>query len=105
MGTHRRSITTTPGWIEGMLAIRYPPFTDDKLKQFRKMQDMKPDFDRQGNPTGGLVWWLIGLGGRSKTSAAALWITKGSCEIRIPLRLVQWRWRVTDRTCCTMEFG
>ncbi|KAI7249604.1 aldehyde dehydrogenase, partial [Hortaea werneckii] len=59
--THRRSITTTPGWIEGMLAIRYPPFTDDKLKQFRKMQDMKPDFDRQGNPTGGLVWWLIGL--------------------------------------------
>jgi len=73
--THRRSITTTPGWIEGMLAIRYPPFTDDKLKQFRKMQDMKPDFDRQGNPTGGLVWWLIGLGGRSKTSAAARWIT------------------------------
>lgn len=24
--THRRSVTKTPGWIEGFLAIRYPPY-------------------------------------------------------------------------------
>ena len=72
--THRRSITTTPGWIEGMLDVRYPPYTSDKLKKFRKMQDQKPGFDRQGNPTGGLVWWLLGLGGQTKASAAARWV-------------------------------
>ncbi|TKA30767.1 hypothetical protein B0A50_02487 [Salinomyces thailandicus] len=72
--SHRRSITTTPGWIEGMLSVRYPPYTKEKLKKFRNMSELKPDFDRQGRPTGGLIWWLIGLGGKSKTSAAARWI-------------------------------
>lgn len=59
--THRRSVTTTPAWIEGMLSIRYPPYTDDKLKRFRKMSEMKPDFDRNGKPVGsGYLWWLLG---------------------------------------------
>ena len=31
--THRRSVTTTPSWIEGMLGIRYPPFTPEKFKK------------------------------------------------------------------------
>jgi len=71
--THRRSITTTPGWIEGMLSIRYPPYTDAKLKQLKKMQDAKPDFDRQGNSTGGMVWWVLGLGGKSAVGAGTRW--------------------------------
>lgn len=59
--THRRSITTTPAWIEGLLAVRYPPYTNEKLKKFRGMSELKPDFDRSGNPTGpGLLWWLLG---------------------------------------------
>lgn len=62
-----------------MLDVRYPPFTDAKLKKVRKMQDLKPNFDRQGNPTGatGMVWWIMGLGGKSKVSAVARWIVVG----------------------------
>ena len=49
--THRRSVTTTPGWMEWLLDVRYPPYAG-KLAKFRKMADLKPDFDRQGNSTG-----------------------------------------------------
>ena len=49
--THRRSVTTTPGWMESLLDVRYPPY-DGKLAKFRKMADLKPDFDREGNTTG-----------------------------------------------------
>jgi beta-apo-4'-carotenal oxygenase len=59
--THQRSVTTTPAWIEGLLSVRYPPYTDEKMKKFRKMSELKPDFDRNGNPTGsGFIWWVLG---------------------------------------------
>ncbi|WPG98669.1 Hypothetical protein R9X50_00146200 [Acrodontium crateriforme] len=64
--THRRSITTTPGWVEGLLDVRYPPFGAKKLKKLRGMTDLKPDFDRKGNRTGGGVWWLLGVSGSNK---------------------------------------
>ncbi|TAQ90205.1 hypothetical protein B7494_g1460 [Chlorociboria aeruginascens] len=57
--THRRSTTTTPGWVEGLLAVRYPPFTGtNKLKRYTFMNNMKPDFDRQGNDIKGVGYWL-----------------------------------------------
>lgn len=89
--THRRSVTTTPGWIEGMLDVRYPPFTDAKLKKVRKMQDLRPDFDRQGNPTGAsrMVWWIMGLGGKSKVSAVARWVMVG--VLAVAMRVIRTR--------------
>jgi beta-apo-4'-carotenal oxygenase len=71
--THRRSITTTPSWIEGMLDIRYPPFTAAKFKKLRNMTDLKPGFDRRGRPTGGWIWWVLGLGGNSVGGKLARW--------------------------------
>ncbi|KAK3704724.1 Hexadecenal dehydrogenase [Vermiconidia calcicola] len=71
--THRRSVTTTPSWIESMLDVRYPPYTPEKMKKLRKMTDLKPDFDRQGRRTGRLVWWVLGLGGSGKASVGARW--------------------------------
>ncbi|KAF2718755.1 aldehyde dehydrogenase [Polychaeton citri CBS 116435] len=71
--THRRAVTTTPGWVEMFLAVRYPPYTAKKFKQFRAMSEMKPDFDRNGNPTSGLLWLLIGLGGSSGVGAVTRW--------------------------------
>lgn len=71
--SHRRSITTTPGWIEGLLSVRYPPYTDAKLKKFRGMSEGKPDFDREGRSKGGLVWWFVGLGAKGKTGAGVRW--------------------------------
>ncbi|KAF2095651.1 aldehyde dehydrogenase [Rhizodiscina lignyota] len=59
--THRRSFTKTPGWMESLLAIRYPPYTG-KTKQFRQMNEQKPTFDRDGNVyfTSRLKAWLFG---------------------------------------------
>ena len=71
--SHRRSITSTPSWIEGLLDIRYPPYSGDKFKKLKRMTELKRDFDRQGNPTGGLVWWTLGLGAKGKGGAVARW--------------------------------
>lgn len=58
--THRRSVTTTPAWIESMLDVRYPPYTASKQKKMAGMNDLKPNFDREGKVIG---WgpWLMGL--------------------------------------------
>jgi beta-apo-4'-carotenal oxygenase len=69
--THHRSITSTPNWMERLLAVRYPPFAGtDKLKQFNKMGLLKPDFDRQGNKKVGLLWSLLTLGSGSVSKGA-----------------------------------
>jgi len=65
--THRRSITITPAWIEGMLAIRYPPFTAKKQQKMVSMNEIKPNFDRQGRTLGWGSWFLSLLGLKSAT--------------------------------------
>ena len=45
--THRRAVTYTPAWAEALLSIRYPPYAG-KLRQFKFLNEMKPDFDREG---------------------------------------------------------
>ncbi|MCJ1462761.1 hypothetical protein MMC07_001364 [Pseudocyphellaria aurata] len=61
--SHRRSITTTPGWVERLIAIRYPPYKG-KLAKIRKMNELKPNFDREGKVKFGLVNILtLGAGG------------------------------------------
>ncbi|KAH9207563.1 Aldehyde/histidinol dehydrogenase [Leptodontidium sp. 2 PMI_412] len=66
--THRRSIATTPGWVEKLLEVRYPPYAG-KLSRFRMTNDLRPNFDRQGNEIRGVAYWfgfLFRLGGESK---------------------------------------
>jgi beta-apo-4'-carotenal oxygenase len=78
--THRRSVTTTPGWMEKMLAIRYPPYSAAKLKQFRGMSEVKPNFDRNGKEVKGLAYWfglVLGLGGEG---AKASLVRDGSTQ-------------------------
>lgn len=65
--THRRSVTTTPGWMEGLLNVRYPPFKG-KIEKFRKMTLQKPNFDREGKVNFSLVTYILTLGAESKTS-------------------------------------
>ena len=64
--THRRSITSTPGWMEGMMSVRYPPY-EGKLAKFRQMGELKPNFDHEGNVKFNLVSYILGLGAQSKT--------------------------------------
>jgi len=68
--THRRSVTTTPGWMEGMLDIRYPPYNAKKLAKVLGMNEMKPNFDRDGRAIG---WggWFMGLLGFKSLAAVA----------------------------------
>lgn len=63
--THRRSVVVTPSWMDGMMAMRYPPFNAKKLKQVLGMGELKPDFDREGRTIGWGGWFLslIGLKG------------------------------------------
>lgn len=55
--THRRSVTTTPGWMEKLLDVRYPPY-DGKIQKFRQMSELKPNFDRNGKEVKGVGYWL-----------------------------------------------
>jgi beta-apo-4'-carotenal oxygenase len=61
---HRRSVTTTPGWMEKLLAVRYPPY-EGKYKQFAKMSVSKPNFDREGNVKFSLFRYILTLGSGS----------------------------------------
>ncbi|KAH7130506.1 Aldehyde/histidinol dehydrogenase [Dendryphion nanum] len=66
--THRRSVVTTPSWLEGMLDVRYPPYTVKKQKKFSGMNDLKPNFDREGKNLGWVSWALGLLGLKSLTA-------------------------------------
>jgi len=59
--THRRPITTTPAWIEGLLDMRYPPFTAKKQKRFLAINAVKPNFDRNCRTKVSWGGWLLGL--------------------------------------------
>ncbi len=64
--SHARTVTSTPGWVEFLLAVRYPPY-EGKLKMLRRMES-KPDFDREGKVKFSLVKYVLGLGAASKTA-------------------------------------
>lgn len=73
--THRRSVTTTPSWIEKLLEIRYPPY-DNKLKRYRMSSELKPNFDRNGVEIKGLRYWigfLLSAGTSSKKGGLLAW--------------------------------
>ena len=63
---HRRSVISTPGWMEGLLDVRYPPY-EGKLAKFKKMSELKPNFDRDGKVKFSLVSYILSLGTGSKT--------------------------------------
>ena len=63
--SHARTIISTPGWAEFLLAVRYPPY-EGKLKMLQRMS-LKPDFDREGNVKFSLWRYILGLGAASKT--------------------------------------
>ncbi|KAL8654059.1 MAG: hypothetical protein Q9226_003584 [Calogaya cf. arnoldii] len=64
--SHRRSVTTTPGWMEGLLDVRYPPY-EGKLAKFKKMSELKPNFDRAGKVKFSPLSYVLSLGTGSKT--------------------------------------
>ncbi|KAI9694453.1 MAG: hypothetical protein M1822_000069 [Bathelium mastoideum] len=78
--THRRSYTTTPGWMESLLKVRYPPYAG-KLKQFQMMNDLKPNFDREGRVRHSIFGWLLSLGSGSTSGAVRRYLLVAICEL------------------------
>jgi beta-apo-4'-carotenal oxygenase len=94
--THRRSFTTTPGWMEGLLSVRYPPYAgkvcssfliptfgpgaliqNPQLSKFRATSRLTPNFDRNGRTIHGFGYWLsflVGLGDESVKGSLLRWI-------------------------------
>ncbi|EEH45345.2 hexadecenal dehydrogenase [Paracoccidioides brasiliensis Pb18] len=70
---HRRSIASTPGWVERALFIRYPPYAG-KLKKALKTSTLAPNFNRNGQTTIGLLGWIVWFatfgGGANKSGAS-----------------------------------
>ncbi|KAL2263802.1 hypothetical protein VTK26DRAFT_5094 [Humicola hyalothermophila] len=65
--THFRTVAETPGWAEALLRVRYMPFDLAKLRQLSRLQDKKPNFDRNGRAIRGFGYWMsmiCGLGAR-----------------------------------------
>lgn len=62
--SHRRSVTTTPWWVEKLISVRYPPY-EGKLAKIRKMSELKPNFDREGKVNFSWVIYLLTLGAGS----------------------------------------
>lgn len=67
--SHRRSVTTTPGWIESLLDVRYPPYLG-KTEKYRSLNAKSPNFDREGKEVKSAKYWLsmlfgLGLGKKS----------------------------------------
>ncbi|EDN10602.1 conserved hypothetical protein [Histoplasma mississippiense (nom. inval.)] len=70
---HRRSIATTPGWVERMLSVRYPPYAG-KLRSTLRHRTVAPNFDRSGRTTTGfwgwIIWFITFGGGANKSGAS-----------------------------------
>ncbi|PYH87477.1 aldehyde dehydrogenase [Aspergillus ellipticus CBS 707.79] len=68
---HRRTITTSPGWMETFLNIRYPPY-GNKIELYKKATVLTPDFDRNGKKVPlGWIKYMLTLGGGSAKSGTA----------------------------------
>ncbi|KAI5194077.1 aldehyde dehydrogenase [Aureobasidium subglaciale] len=71
--THRREVTSTPLWMESLLALRYPPYAG-KLTWFKTISDLSPDFDREGKAIGrGFIGRAIELGGANSRQGIKRW--------------------------------
>ncbi|ERF72451.1 hypothetical protein EPUS_07908 [Endocarpon pusillum Z07020] len=83
---HRRSVTTTPRWMEKLLAVRYPPY-EGKYEQYAKMSVSKPNFDREGNIKFGFIRYILTLGSgsakRGILRAAALAVLAVALQIAL----------------------
>lgn len=55
-----------------MLDIRYPPYTLKKQQKFMGMNEIKPDFDRDGNLVGWAAWLKGMFGGKGGMGLAAV---------------------------------
>lgn len=74
--THRRSVITQPAWTEKQMRIRYPPYTPDQQKGYKRANRIpEPDFDRNGNVIKRSIFArILTLGARNNKAAVLRYI-------------------------------
>ncbi|KAI1081307.1 aldehyde dehydrogenase [Whalleya microplaca] len=73
--THRRTVVSTPGWMDALLRVRYLPYSTPDFNRFMWMNRATPDFDRDGKTISRARYWLglvFGLGGGASAKGALL---------------------------------
>lgn len=60
--------------MESLLAVRYPPYTAKKAKQYKQMSELKPNFDRNGNARSNWLLTIFGLGAKGKSAGLVRWL-------------------------------
>lgn len=72
--SNSRPVVTTPGWIDKLLNIRYPPYSRGKLNKV-KSQIEGPSFDRNGREYyPGKIWKAVFLGAKGPKAAVVRWV-------------------------------
>ncbi|KAI0472903.1 aldehyde dehydrogenase [Xylariaceae sp. FL0804] len=74
--THLRTVAQTPGWMDKLLRVRYLPHLPSELRFYLRMNNSRPDFDREGRTLRGpayYLWLVLGLGGPSAKGALLRW--------------------------------
>jgi beta-apo-4'-carotenal oxygenase len=74
--THFRTVVDVPGWVERFLRVRYMPYSMTELRRLLRMQQAKPDFDREGRVVKGFGYWaglVLGLGSGGAKGALFRW--------------------------------
>ena len=74
--SHSRTVAETPGWMDGLLRVRYMPYDFKNLRRMRMMAP-KPNFDRNGAIVKGFGYWtalLLGLGAKGVKGAFLRWL-------------------------------
>jgi beta-apo-4'-carotenal oxygenase len=66
---HRRPYTNTPGWMDALLDVRYPPYPASKLRMVNATMVGTPDFDRNGRQSR-FTWLKYIIGGSPKSAAS-----------------------------------
>ncbi|KAL7816507.1 Aldehyde/histidinol dehydrogenase [Trichoderma aethiopicum] len=74
--SHQRPIAKVPAWTDKLLRVRYMPYSASEYKRHRRINSLKPNFDRDGRVVKGLRYWisvLLSLGSKSAAGLVFRW--------------------------------
>ncbi|KAJ4219707.1 Hexadecenal dehydrogenase [Fusarium oxysporum] len=74
--SHQRTIAEVPYWADFLFRVRYMPYQWPVMNRMKAVADSKPNFDRNGNKTKGITYFLalvLGLGSKKSKGALLRW--------------------------------
>jgi beta-apo-4'-carotenal oxygenase len=92
--SHRRTVASTPSWLEKLLRIRYMPYNLNELQRLRRIAGPTPNFDRNGEKIKGTVYWaglIFGLGAGNVKGAVTRWVLALFLWSAVSLKGASWK--------------